>query len=307
MNLGAVFSCVSSHYAGDFVEIDDFVEIAYLPCVELSFPPRWSTSGAQTRSRDVMEDGWTRFTFSDVLDTSIYLELWDRHNDLWLSQANHIFNRLGILSNFEDYGKLHITLVSSTTADPPEGYLFLCPEKDFQTGPTAFKWPDCPAYWSFDPSGVERPSAESAVDLGFPSIQLSTNIIGHSWDASVYAGLRQFHQAKGFDPDSQEVPLHFERPLFRLSKDIDATFGQIEDGDDQIQVTNADESEDMLVSVNKDDADSSSVPGDKDAEYLRSQEDMPVSWTIQLLIHVQLALILFLIFCGLYDEVSEFK
>ncbi|KAJ6592724.1 hypothetical protein B0H19DRAFT_907060, partial [Mycena capillaripes] len=74
----------------------------------------------------------------------------------------------------------------------------------------------CPAYWSLDPTGAERLSEEDATRLGFPSIQLSWEVWGKSWDASVYAGLRQFHQAQGFDPDRQDVARHLGEPLYQL-------------------------------------------------------------------------------------------
>ncbi|KAJ6522046.1 hypothetical protein B0H19DRAFT_900630, partial [Mycena capillaripes] len=61
------------------------------------------------------------------------------------------------------------------------------------------------AYWSLDPVGVDRLTAEEATELGFPSIRLNSTIDGVSWDATVYAGLRRFHKAKGFNPDSQDV------------------------------------------------------------------------------------------------------
>ncbi|KAJ7024199.1 hypothetical protein C8F04DRAFT_922513, partial [Mycena alexandri] len=126
----------------------------------------------------------------------------------WLAQAGHIFSRLQITSHLEDYFLVHwvefrIT-IGDTKEDAPPGYLFLCPTTDFQTGSSSFKWPDCPAYWSLDPSGLDHLSTEEAARLGFPSFQLTTEIEGASWDTSVYAGLRQFHQAKGFDPDSQD-------------------------------------------------------------------------------------------------------
>ncbi|KAF8181361.1 hypothetical protein K438DRAFT_1550313, partial [Mycena galopus ATCC 62051] len=99
----------------------------------------------------------------------------------------------------------------------PQGFLFLCPPQDFRIGDTlSFKWPDCPAYWSFDPSGAERLSAKDAIGWGFPSMQLSTDIVGDSGDDKVYAGLRQFHRAKGFDPDSQDVARHLGYPLYHL-------------------------------------------------------------------------------------------
>lgn len=106
---------------------------------------------------------------------------------------------------------------SGNTEDSPAGFLFLCPGNEFQIGPSLFRWPDCPAYWSFDPSGVNRLSAEEATQHGFPSIQLNTAIDGWYWDPTVYAGLRQFHRAKGFAPDSQDVARHLRNRLYQLS------------------------------------------------------------------------------------------
>jgi hypothetical protein len=65
---------------------------------------------------------------------------------------------------------------------------------------------------------------EDATALGFPSILLSTDVRGWSWDDSVYTGLRQFHQAKGFDPDSQDVARHLEDPIYQVSSEMDAPF-----------------------------------------------------------------------------------
>ncbi|KAJ7107486.1 hypothetical protein C8R44DRAFT_597450, partial [Mycena epipterygia] len=68
------------------------------------------------------------------------------------------------------------------------------------------------AYWSLDPSGAQSLTPEEADRLGFPSIKASTEVRTRSWDASVYAGLRKFHEAKGFDPDSQDVARHLGEP-----------------------------------------------------------------------------------------------
>jgi hypothetical protein len=80
--------------------------------------------------------------------------------------------------------------------------------KDVQISPQLFRWPKCPAYWSLDPLGDVRLTSEEADNLGFPSITLTTTIPGYFYDASVYAGLRRFHESKGFDPDSQDVARH---------------------------------------------------------------------------------------------------
>ncbi|KAJ7020309.1 hypothetical protein C8F04DRAFT_974461, partial [Mycena alexandri] len=163
----------------------------------------------------------------------------------WLTQANYIFSRLRITSNLEDYGvpcvlpselcvecvqtvfvdKVEFQITFGTSReDAPPGYLFLCPTTDFQTGSSSFRWPECPAYWSLDLLGVDRLSTHEAAQLGFPSPQLTTKFEGYSWDTSVYAGLRQFHQAKGFNPESQDVARHLGQPLFKVSREVDSPF-----------------------------------------------------------------------------------
>ncbi|KAJ7235186.1 hypothetical protein C8J57DRAFT_1029666, partial [Mycena rebaudengoi] len=127
----------------------------------------------------------------------------------WLSQANYIFSRLGITSNFEDYSIVDniyfdITISPNAEEDPPTGFLFLCPADDVQIGPASFRLPDYPAFWSLDPDGIRRLSTEEATRLGFPSIQSTIRTWVESWDPGVYDGLRQFHKAKGFDPESQD-------------------------------------------------------------------------------------------------------
>jgi hypothetical protein len=85
---------------------------------------------------------------------------------------------------------------------PPSGYLFICPVNDLRNGPASFRWPNCPAYWSLDPGGVQCLSTDEATRAGYPTIQLTTEVRGWSWNASV---------------DSQDVARHFGYPLFQLS------------------------------------------------------------------------------------------
>ncbi|KAJ6555908.1 hypothetical protein B0H19DRAFT_1292742 [Mycena capillaripes] len=54
--------------------------------------------------------------------------------------------------------------------------------ENFRTGPFSFRWPECPAYWSLDPLGLERLTAEEATELGFPSLRLNTTVLTQSWD-----------------------------------------------------------------------------------------------------------------------------
>jgi hypothetical protein len=114
--------------------------------------------------------------------------------------------------------------ISATTEDAPKAYLFTCPVNKLQTGLLLFGWPDCPAYWSIDTAGVERLGTDAASQLGFPSLKLTTYAWGRSWDVSVYAGLRQFHQTKGLDPDSQDVACHLDFPIYELSDEMKSPF-----------------------------------------------------------------------------------
>ncbi|KAF7337074.1 hypothetical protein MVEN_02144600 [Mycena venus] len=186
----------------------------------------WEIAGKPVE--DVGTQEWTRCPSHDVLNESVDLYLWDNNEKVWFSQANHIFSSLHISSKFEDYVKVNVLCfkfaISTGGTDPPNGFLFLCPAKDFRTGSSSFSWPDCPAYWSLDPSGAERLGMEDALDLGFPSIQLSTRIEGTFWDDSVYASLRQFkfHQGKGFDTSSQDVARHLRHPLYQISSHLHA-------------------------------------------------------------------------------------
>ncbi|KAJ7111774.1 hypothetical protein C8R44DRAFT_985271 [Mycena epipterygia] len=168
-NLGGIM-----YYSLDS-QFDDWVEIAHLPDAGF-FDSPWATR--EEVGGQAMDNGWTRYNSGDVFGLEFQKEVWIKGGSggTWLSQANYIFSRLQITSNYENY-----------------------------------------AYWSLDPSGVGRLSMAEATQLGFPWIQLTTGIYGASWDASVYAGLRQFHQAKGFDPESQDVARHLKCRLFQLS------------------------------------------------------------------------------------------
>lgn len=85
------------------------------------------------------------------------------------------------------------------------GYLFLCPVAEVCSGnPPRVRLPDCPFYWSLDPTGAGR-LTHYVQDLGFPIIDIEMEVMGHSWDGMAYGGLAQFHYGKGFHPYSQNV------------------------------------------------------------------------------------------------------
>ncbi|KAF7374120.1 hypothetical protein MSAN_00293200 [Mycena sanguinolenta] len=302
VNLGAVMFWPSA-------KLSDMVEVAHLPTAELDLSAyRWYTTGEQVGT--IMEDGWTRFTSDNAVGTIMWLWVHSNHAVSWLSQANHIFSRVGISSNFQDYAVLKAFRaeleIRATTADPPKGFLFLCPPKDLQLGASFLKWPQRPAYWSFDPLGIEQLDMEDAAHLGFPSVQLFTEILAKSWDTSVYAGLRQFHQAKGFDPDSRDIAQHMGHDLYHSSH---ASFAHIYSDDPQVdhpsQVITEKESAKSLGALGTDISIPQTTLVDQKLDHYRLQEQTPISWTFKSVMNVQLALIFFLLLFWLYDQVCE--
>ncbi|KAF7349762.1 hypothetical protein MSAN_01703400 [Mycena sanguinolenta] len=167
-------------------------------------------------------DGPIWYTCRDIFGSIISTGLSNNvHARSWLSQANYIFKQLEILSNYNDYVLVDWVLFSVyipfPRQNPPDGYLFICSPTDFHTGGSSVRWPDRPAYWSLYPSGSEPLSVEEASRLGFPPIQLTTRIGVKCWDETVYTGVRKFHAAKGFDPDSQDVARELGYLLYELS------------------------------------------------------------------------------------------
>ncbi|KAJ6561654.1 hypothetical protein B0H19DRAFT_1259317 [Mycena capillaripes] len=295
LNLGAVIFCSS----GD--QLNDSVEIVFLLEAEVSH--------GRSAGGEMMENGWTRLHPTEVVAARFMIYLYRPRADAsWLSQANHVFNRLQITSHFEDYVVLRqITFqlfIPATTAKAPKGFLFVCPQTHFQRGATSVRWPECPAYWSHDPSGIERLSTEEATRLGFPSMQFEMDVYGYSYDASVYAGLRQFHEAKGFDPDSQDVARHLGELLYGLPGEVAAPVAHVHD-----KVSSADDEQSRIAT--KDDAlenfgeklVNDLLGSDTSPEHPGLVDEISVSRTFKFLMNFQLALILLLALSELYYHV----
>ncbi|KAJ7697784.1 hypothetical protein B0H16DRAFT_818570 [Mycena metata] len=215
--------------------LDNLSEIAYIPEWQFTgsprheLSPRWYTWGPNQRNNkhySIMESGWTRVDSSEAEEIRCVLHtLEDMDPDqYWFAQADHIFNRLGIKSNYEDYVMVSAVRYWVKISEPrdttPPCYLFLCPlghlRPDTHSG--TFNWL---AYWSFDPTGFQRLSADEARVGGLPTIEVGKEVDGIWWDSTVYDGIRQFHEAKGFDPDTQDVAEYLGYPLFKLSSERD--------------------------------------------------------------------------------------
>ncbi|KAJ7211456.1 hypothetical protein C8J57DRAFT_1733349 [Mycena rebaudengoi] len=208
----------------------------------------------------VMESGWTRVNSSDTQHKEFIPLLIRLSQEAWLAQANYIFNCTKIPSKYSDYGFIYYveyTLTVSEENDIPHGYLFLCPLQDLQgNSPLEFIYPACPAYWSLDLSGAQRLGPEEAERLGFPSFALRIAVHTTSWDDLVYAGIREFHQAKGIDPYSQDVARELGFPLYEICvHETEVPDGEMPNGAYCEEVTSHEPTERNETSCEIDDAD----------------------------------------------------
>ncbi|KAJ7642197.1 hypothetical protein FB45DRAFT_366286 [Roridomyces roridus] len=211
--------------------------VAHLPVlnesVNLHEPLSWMLYWDFNRLRRVNVSGWNRFNTSQLTEiANIHLGIW--HKDYWLPQANHILRHLQVTSNHEKYVFVHninffLDFSKARGLDFPKGYLFVCPPDHLRTGPDSFAWPQCPWFWSMDPNGDYPLTEKDALSLGFPQIQMETRIRGLSWPSSVYEGLRTFHAAKGFDPDSEELAHQLGIPLLEVSGREAPLFSNVSD------------------------------------------------------------------------------
>ncbi|KAJ6532600.1 hypothetical protein B0H19DRAFT_1005107 [Mycena capillaripes] len=206
----------------------------------------WNRLNGDEDGTSILENGWIRVNSANIVD-----EYWrDVYADIpsrlaWLAQANHIFNSLGIRSTFHEYvfvdGIQYELRLLGPLDNLPPGYVFLCPLNEIQAQlPGHFRIPACAAYWSHDPSGVERLSGEEARNGGFPDIQFRIWARGMSWNDGVYAGLRQFHEAKGFDPWSQEVAIELGYRLYQVSCEQDDLFAHLQESDTEDDYSDSD-------------------------------------------------------------------
>ncbi|KAK7006298.1 hypothetical protein R3P38DRAFT_2555904 [Favolaschia claudopus] len=230
-----VLSCASTIYIGGVYCANAKNNFVNPVAIASQFPPKrkiiWDDYWRSSVDGELLEtkEGWTRFSSSELL--FCMPKLWFNMvagPSAWVSRANHIFSRLGVKSNLSNYVHVqrleftvHLKPNTNTYSLPPEGFLFLCPIKDFRASPILFKMPQCPVYWSLEASGANQLSADQASELGFPTICIQTEIRGRSWNDNVCIGLREFHRAKGFDPESQDVARYLGDPLYRLCSDVE--------------------------------------------------------------------------------------
>ncbi|KAJ7813028.1 hypothetical protein B0H13DRAFT_2143244 [Mycena leptocephala] len=88
-----------------------------------------------------------------------------------------------------------------------------------------------------------------------------------SWDTRVYAGIRQFHQARGFDPHSQEVAAALGYPLVYVHCEEDAQLADMHENYPDDHCSDSDSDSDSVWGDEK-----SELDGSVNEDSLRGQE-----------------------------------
>ncbi|KAJ7812013.1 hypothetical protein B0H14DRAFT_2858357 [Mycena olivaceomarginata] len=215
VNQGSLILCPSSSQPEDSIEIAAMIN----PAIQ-----HYDWAGAKGVK---MVAGWTRYDSSAVSNSNIRCGWRLIYPESWISQANFILKALQVTTNYENYvvvdrASFELT-ISGTRQPPPQGYLFLCSVANLQCGPSSFRWPNFPA----------------SNTAGFPIIELRTWVTTRSWNANVYQGIRQFYEAKGFNPDTQDVARHLKHPLWELSVEVDVPLKNVDDECDSGQETSS--------------------------------------------------------------------
>ncbi|KAJ7618662.1 hypothetical protein FB45DRAFT_170161 [Roridomyces roridus] len=216
-------------------QLDVAFQIAVLPAVQPSeygwcqenpyaqHYSRWITED-KDNGISILDNGWIRVDSGSVWDRYCHEThiAWSKAQEAWLAQAAHIFSVLDIHLNLDQYVfspafRCCVDLVGSLE-NLPTGYLLLCPEGTFTVDRRGhYTIPDCPAYWSLDPSGAARLMAEEASKLGFPDLQLELKTAGACWSEDLYTAVCQFYAAKGYGPEGLDVARELGYPIFELA------------------------------------------------------------------------------------------
>ncbi|KAJ7818705.1 hypothetical protein B0H14DRAFT_2456117 [Mycena olivaceomarginata] len=222
-----------------------------------------------------MPTGWTRVEYQDNpnLDSHHLAAYCGIEHDLashvekwWLSQQTYVHKHLqGVIVadvslhfitgiHFDcilDHQLDGFTLRGTFMTDAPSDkvYLFLFPPQveilDGQL--TIINPPDAEKYyWSFDPVGLDQLTHEIAEDIGLPTPKFMIVADGLFLEEEDTNLLREFHAAKGFDPESQDIAIAMRYPLV----DIEAMKRSVQELTEQGSMicpdTDSDEVEDEI-------------------------------------------------------------
>ncbi|KAK1227725.1 hypothetical protein PQX77_009276 [Marasmius sp. AFHP31] len=214
----------------------------------------------ESKPAKTLVDGRTRLTISNRYIEHGSLDFHFRqdqtpcnYDEAWLCQAIHVFHVLDIpreewesFTLLPYYGLIWFSLTPSVRGqsrqdcdyrfDPPY-YLFILPPPQLpDKAPDVASWIQAPAessyYWSADPDGKSRMSKAHYMALGLPCFDksISRSIGPRVWKAEIYDLVRQWQEAKGYDPTTTDFVRSMGYPIVEiLPQDINCFDTYVED------------------------------------------------------------------------------
>ncbi|KAF9254371.1 hypothetical protein L218DRAFT_509318 [Marasmius fiardii PR-910] len=201
----------------------------------------WKYFGDPDRFQVLMDDGRIRFQHNRPPRHPHFLGFFYADSSyeeklafIWLAQASHVFKRLNIPRNDRrNYGlidSVSLELVplhtDGTRTFPFNGdefefpfYLFARPCLRFSDGfPDIMSWTSSTNlyYWSSDPNGHSQMTEEEHVALGLPCYVSKVGISMNTWSVEGYDFMRDFQEAKGFDPATTDFARSIGVPILEV-------------------------------------------------------------------------------------------
>ncbi|KAJ8079961.1 hypothetical protein PM082_016786 [Marasmius tenuissimus] len=240
--------------------------MARFPAIPWNFTFEWYPL-SEKPPETVIEDGRIRLT---IASPNILL-LWFRfrtdpdrgkfRHEAWMSQAVYVFNALGIpREEWEEYTMLVDTGIYfelqdidafhwaplqhhggiDTQLEPPY-YLFILPPPRLpDTTPDVVPWSQAPTeslcYWSLDPNGDTVMPEMQRIALALPSFHQYVLPGVVCWKPEVYDLVRQWQEAKGFDPATTDFARSMGYPIVEILPQNDGRFeGHVEDNENSTE------------------------------------------------------------------------
>ncbi|KAJ7089923.1 hypothetical protein C8R44DRAFT_861348 [Mycena epipterygia] len=240
-HLGSIIVDLNSKaYTGDQFRIFGHVpHSANVQIKEWSLGPQ-SKSDPTTHYDAKRHTGWKRFTFppcsfkptfklramafikSDAPQLSVLHKAWLSQANMWVGPDTG--------SRTDSWGMIDM-ITCHIVVDPVfedklprdgttvETHLFIAPLKvRHQAGRCSLALPESGLcyYWALDSGGKTQLSQKECDSLGLPRLQFKLIPWATFWQSYHYNAIRDFHQAKGFDPDGLDVTRLLGLPIVQM-------------------------------------------------------------------------------------------
>ncbi|KAJ7107502.1 hypothetical protein C8R44DRAFT_858004 [Mycena epipterygia] len=180
-----------------------------------TFPPCSFKTGFKLKDKPMA------FIKLDTNQVSVLHQAWLSQANLWIGpNSNNRTDRWGLIDLISCHFAIDPAFEDLFQRDgtPVESHLFVCPlDLRCQAGRYNLALPESDHYyWALDSTGKTRLSQKESDDLGLPRLLFKLTPWATFWQPYHYNAIRDFHQAKGFDPDGLDVTHLLGLPVVQM-------------------------------------------------------------------------------------------